>query len=379
MAVARAEALPPILAEYEKWLRSRGYGRTVIPFYRRVAARVLKLGVSDDALDRLKDALHECRAETERRVLSAGRTFLRFLGVEAPPPRRLPPADDEADFGLYLMVDAGIRPLTVQSYLGAVRRLRAAGLHPETATPQDVRAVLASLAQRGVGPGGLRVALFALRHYFAFLIQRGVRADNPAAQMRGPRCNRPLPRPLTEAQIRALLESVPPGPNAIDLRDRTILELLAASGIRAGELCTLRLEDLDLERLQIMVHGKGGRRRISFISERAARYLQQYLEQGRPKLTTRPTQLVFVTRNGKPISRTGLHSIVRSRGERAGLGVRCFPCQLRHSLATVLLERGVDIRLIQEILGHARLSTTEIYVHVRPEQVQHAYLSHIPW
>lgn len=175
----------------------------------------------------------------------------------------------------------------------------------------------------------------------------------------------------------SLLDSVPPGPRPLDLRDRTLLELLASSGLRASEAASLRVHDLDFHRMEIRLVGKGGRARLAFFTERCAHYVRLYLVEARPLLADPGQDLLFVTRRGGRLSGPQMWSIVAKWAKKAGL--ECSPHVLRHSLATALLERGVNLRYIQEILGHARLATTEIYTRVRPDKLSSVYQETVPF
>jgi integrase/recombinase XerD len=216
----------------------------------------------------------------------------------------------------------------------------------------------------GLAHSSARVELIAVRIFFRWLAARGFIPCDPAAALRAPRPERQLPDTLNERQVRRLLESVD-GQSPLDLRDRAILELFYASGLRLSELTGARLEHLSLEEGWIRVTGKGGKTRLAPVGSEARRALADYLERARPKLVnTRTRSHVFLSRRGTALTGARVQQIVRERAAAAGLGVEPHPHQLRHSFATHLLNHGADLRVIQEMLGHADIATTQIYTHV---------------
>jgi len=207
--------------------------------------------------------------------------------------------------------------------------------------------------------------LWAVQGFFRFLVKEGLLIADPSAALERPKYRRPLPRGILNAkQVLALLNA-PDVKTTLGLRDRAILELLYATGIRNAEALTLRLQDLSMESRQIMVTGKGNKERAVPLGRITQTWLIEYLQLARPKLAgKRSPDNVFLTRRGRGFARANLCQMVRKRAQEAGLPAHATPHALRHTCATHLLQAGADIRFIQELLGHASLSTTQVYTHV---------------
>ena len=213
----------------------------------------------------------------------------------------------------------------------------------------------------------------ALRAFYKFTENEKLLPQNIAENLSLPRRWKRLPKALSDSEIEKILgqarsdKSVLPGfaETAVDLCDKAILELAYASGLRLSELRNLRLEQLHLEAGFINVIGKGNKERVVPVGRKAVDALQRYLQAGRPKLVTAKSPgNVFLTKRGTPFAPVTLWLRIKNRVERAGIGRNITPHMLRHSFATHLLEHGADLRVIQELLGHANISTTEIYTHV---------------
>lgn len=207
--------------------------------------------------------------------------------------------------------------------------------------------------------------LWAVQGFFRYLFKEGLTLSDPSAALEKPKQRKALPRGILDArQVLALL-SAPDVKTALGLRDRAILELLYATGIRNAEAITLRLEDLSLESRQIIVKGKGGKERALPVGRITQTWLLEYLQTVRPKLAhKRSPDSVFLTCKGGAFTRANFCQMVRKRAKEAGLPSYVTPHALRHTCATHLLQAGADIRFIQELLGHASLSTTQVYTHV---------------
>ena len=207
--------------------------------------------------------------------------------------------------------------------------------------------------------------LWAVQGFFRYLFKEGFTLSDPSAALEKPKQRKALPRGILDAkQVLALLNA-PDVKTALGLRDRAILELLYATGIRNAEAITLRLEDLSLESRQILVKGKGDKERALPIGRITQTWLLEYLQIVRPKLANkRSPDNVFLTRKGGAFTRANFCQMVRKRAKEAGLPSYVTPHALRHTCATHLLQAGADIRFIQELLGHASLSTTQVYTHV---------------
>jgi site-specific recombinase XerD len=258
--------------------------------------------------------------------------------------------------------------------------LRALGLPPDPA-PEDlervdrgaVRAYVRTLVRRGAAPQTVARRLAALRAFFAAARRWGVAVPDLTG-LRAPRAPRRLPRVLTRAEARRLVAG-PARPGPLGLRDRAILELLYASGLRVSELVGLDLADLDLGERLVAVRGKGGRRRRVPFGEPARDALARYLAEGRPRLAVaaRPTEAVFLSRFGRRLGVRSVHALVARAGRAAAVPRAVGPHALRHACATHLLDGGADLRAVQELLGHARLRTTQVYTHLSVRQLQAVY------
>ncbi|MDC3379154.1 tyrosine recombinase [Planctomycetota bacterium] len=282
-----------------------------------------------------------------------------------------------AGFLDYLTVERNASPHTVASY-GRDLRAFAATL-PKAARPggvntNHVREHLASLTERGLAPRSVTRALAALRSFFRFLVTEQVCEKDPTADVAGPRLDQPIPRVLEPDDVDALL-AAPKGRGALVLRDRALLELLYATGARASEAADAALSTVN-EALApadgetpvtLRVVGKGSKERVVVLGLRAQSALNDYLQTSRPRLAKGRTDAMrfLLSRTGRPLHRVDVFRIVRRNLVRACLPAdAASPHTLRHSFATHLLERGADLRVVQELLGHARVTTTQVYTHV---------------
>jgi integrase/recombinase XerD len=206
------------------------------------------------------------------------------------------------------------------------------------------------------------------------LVAQGARGDAPAVNLLPPRLLSQLPKVLSEDEVEALLAAPDVG-QPRGLRDRAMIEVLYASGLRVSELVSLRTDAVDLENGFLRVVGKGDRERVVPLGESASEAVGAYLERGRRRLAD---PHLFLNYRGRALTRGGFWLILRGHGRRAGIRKRLTPHMLRHSFATHLLERGADLRAVQMMLGHADISTTEIYTHVIRERLKRIYTSHHP-
>jgi integrase/recombinase XerC len=272
----------------------------------------------------------------------------------------------------YLGVERGASPHTLRSYAADLTEFtrfladeKIGGL-PDADT-RAVRAYVARLHQRRLSKATIARKLAAVRSCFRFLARRGALPANPARQVRSPRLGRRLPSflPVDEA---TLLLNAPPEPSAAGARDRALLELLYASGLRVAEGCGLDLDDLDEARRTVRVVGKGDKERVVPVGETALEALAAYLA-----MRGRQRGPLFLNARGGRLTPRSAHRIVRARARQVGIDQRVTPHTLRHSFATHMLGAGADLRLIQELLGHSRLSTTQRYTHVSPEHLMRVY------
>jgi len=231
-----------------------------------------------------------------------------------------------------------------------------------------------SLSRRGLSPASLARKLSALRVLARFLVRENHRGDDFTALLAGPRLSRRLPETLSPAEMERLLKA-PSGADPAALRDRALLELFYSSGLRVSELAGLALQQLDLQQGFLRVFGKGSKERVVPVGRRACDALSAYIESGRPHFVKpRTGSELFLSSRGAALSRVRLWMIVKTYAQRAGISKSVKPHLLRHSFATHLLSGGADLRSIQEMLGHASISTTQIYTAVEPQRLldQHA-------
>jgi site-specific recombinase XerD len=252
------------------------------------------------------------------------------------------------------------------------------GLEPGSISVRDLRRYLAVLAERGNSPTTIARKLAALRGMFRVQVQMEARQDNPAELLHSPKRPRRLPRVLKPAEVAALLDRIP-GDGPLQLRDRALFELAYGSGLRAQELVSLPLDALDFDSETVRVLGKGGKTRLVPVGEHARQALERYLARGRPQLIGAgdPEPMLFVSKSGRALStsdvRRRLRGWARAAAGQSPALVDAHPHALRHSFATHLLEGGADLRAIQELLGHASISTTQVYTRVESSRLRSAY------
>ena len=237
---------------------------------------------------------------------------------------------------------------------------------------------LASEKERGLAPASMKLIVVALKIFFRFLKMRSMTEKDPAELLTLPRLTRFLPETLNQVQVNRLLEVNIQG-RPFPLRDRAILELFYASGLRISELTGARLENLNLQERIIRVVGKGSKTRLVPIGRIACDAIDQYLTQERVHLIGRKTgSEVFLSRHGKKLTTQRVWQIIKEIAASAGFDTNVYPHLLRHSFATHLLANGADLRVIQELLGHADISTTQIYTHVDHRQIKDAHKRYHP-
>jgi len=235
---------------------------------------------------------------------------------------------------------------------------------PENCTIDELSEYLSERKGNGLAASSIRQIIVILKIFFRYLADRKLIAENIAEGLLAPRPDRMLPKTLNENEVELLLESVNTD-TPLGMRDRAILELLYASGLRLSEIINALLENMYLEEGFIRVTGKGNKTRVVPVGRKARRSIEHYLRSGRPKLVKPKTSShIFISVRGTQLSASRIWQIVRERAKRAGLKETVHPHQLRHSFATHLLGGGADLRIIQEMLGHADISTTQIYTHV---------------
>ena len=269
----------------------------------------------------------------------------------------------------YLTYERGLSPRTVSAYgrdlarwLGFVAGLGVGD--PGRVTAQQLREWVFSLKDGGLAATSIRRAQSALRTYYAFLLAEGAVAADPTDRLESPRATRKLPEFLSIEETTRLLES-PDESKPLFWRDRAILEVLYASGVRVSELVELPLSALDVDEGFATILGKGSKERIVPVGEPALRALGRYLRDVRPTLDGGGgLGRVFLNARGRPLRREAVWTIVKDAARRAGITRKVSPHTLRHTFATHLVEGGADLAAVQELLGHADISTTQIYTHL---------------
>jgi integrase/recombinase XerD len=270
-------------------------------------------------------------------------------------------------------------PKTVEAYRRDLTQIEERLGKPLTqASTDDLQGHLAELRARGLAPATIARRLSAARSFFANQVLLGARPDNPAAEIEPPRRQRKLPRTLSPREAERLIEAAA-GITPRALRDSALVELLYGAGLRVSEAVGLERAGVDLDERIVRCIGKGNKERIVPIGRSAAEALRRYLSRGRPYLDRRYRPELFLNAKGGPLTRAGAFLILRKVAEKAGLEPgRVHPHLLRHSFATHLLEGGADLRSVQEMLGHADLSTTEVYLHVTDKRRRESYFEAHP-
>jgi len=280
-----------------------------------------------------------------------------------------------ADYLHHLRTIDNASPHTLRAVAGDLRDLEdfmAERDQPLTAVERlDVRAYLGVLAAR-VSARTIARKLATLRSFYRWLVDRETLARSPLDGLQNPRQGRPLPEVLDVDQVVALLEA-PKTESVLDIRDRAVLELLYAAGIRVSEAAGLTLDDLHLERGSVRVMGKGRKVRDAPMHARAVGALREWLVVRPSLMNDKTSRMVFIGARGEALSDRSIRRLVDAAAKRAGTGRPVHPHELRHSFATHLLDHGTDLRHIQELLGHASVGTTQIYTHVSMEQLAKVY------
>jgi len=278
--------------------------------------------------------------------------------------------------------ERGLGGNTLQAYrrdlLKLARALQSSGQRLESARREDLLAFLAQQLRAGRSPRSVARYLSGFRQFYRWLVREGRLAEDPTALIESPKLGRGLPKALPEAQVEALL-AAPDCATAVGLRDRAMLELMYATGLRVSELTALELGSLNLNQGVLRVVGKGRKERLVPIGEQALEWLQRYLSGARPELMKgAQSPRVFVTARRAGMTRQAFwHAVVR-HARSAGITQRISPHGLRHSFATHLLNHGADLRVVQLLLGHSDLSTTQIYTHVAREGLKRLHEKHHP-
>jgi integrase/recombinase XerD len=281
-----------------------------------------------------------------------------------------------------IWAERGLSQNTLQSYrydlLQLSQHLQKNDLPLLSASRENLLHFLATQVQSGRSPRSLSRYLSVFRQFYQWLLREGRIQQDPSALIESPRLGRGLPRALSEQQVVDLLEA-PDVETALGLRDRTMLEMMYAAGLRVSELVNLELVSLGINQGIVRVMGKGGKERLVPLGEEALAWLQRYLEHSRPGLVRgAECPQVFVTNRKKGMTRQALWHAIRRYAAIAGISQPVSPHMLRHSFATHLLNHGADLRVVQLLLGHSDLSTTQIYTHIAREGLKQLHSKHHP-
>jgi len=289
----------------------------------------------------------------------------------------------------YLELEQNASPYTIRNYItdvcgsknikGLFAFLKEKGINSLGDVDRTVlRDYMAYLMEQGVVKASIARRLSAIRSFYRYLVREGILPASPVERTSSPKLDKRLPSFLTLGEVERLLNAPDPS-TPQGQRDRALLELLYASGLRVSELVNLDLGEINLDTNEIRVWGKGSKERMVLMGKPASEALHNYLEQGRPKLLgEKKTSALFINRYGQRIPERRVQKMLEDYAKKAGIEKRVHPHILRHTFATHLLDGGADLRVVQELLGHAQLSSTQIYTHVTKSQARKVYLSAHP-
>lgn len=281
------------------------------------------------------------------------------------------------EFAYYLGIERKMSPNTVASYCSDVREfLEASGTSPQSATAGDLAAYFGQVSAKLSRRSQAR-AMSALKSFFGWMIREGDRKDNPCDSLDAPKLGRHIPEVLSVEEVTAIIDSVATT-DWTGLRDRAILEILYGCGLRVSELCSLRISSVYLDERFVRVTGKGNKERLVPLGDMAADAFSDYLEARPEPALPAFSDIAFLNRFGRPLSRVAVFNLVKKQALAAGITKEISPHTFRHSFATHLVENGADLRVVQEMLGHESILTTEIYTHIDSASWQKEILNHHP-
>jgi len=291
------------------------------------------------------------------------------------------PEDVLQSFLEFLSVEKGLSENTILSYgrdikkfFQFIQRLKISFLDPgEDILGKFIR----HTSRSGLSARSITRLISSLKSFYKFLVLDGVVKKNPALSLHSPKSMLSLPKYLRVKEVERLL-SQPDEKDTRGLRDKAMLELLYATGLRASELVLLRTKDINLEDGFLICRGKGGKERIVPFGYSAVNALQKYLENARSRLMRRPCDFLFLTYRGDAFTRQGFWKLLKSYAQKANIASKISPHVLRHTFATHLLERGADLRSVQLMLGHSQITSTQIYTHVSRERLRRVYNKYHP-
>ncbi len=286
--------------------------------------------------------------------------------------------DSLQDYLNYLSVERGLAKNTLESYGRDLRQYLSyltekKNLELKNSTQATVIGYLLLLQARGKATATLSRNLAAIKSYYHFLAREGLIERDPTINLDAPKQEKRLPRVLSVQDVERLLEQ-PDLKTPVGIRDRAMLEVLYATGLRVSELVSLKINDLNLEMSYIRCFGKGSKERIVPLGSVATKYVKIYLDHARKFLASSPYEnTLFLNHHGKGLTRQGFWKIIKKYAEHLNLDIEITPHTLRHSFATHLLENGADLRSVQEMLGHADISTTQVYTHLTKDRIKEVY------
>lgn len=274
----------------------------------------------------------------------------------------------------FLTVEKGLSKNTISSYSRDLRNyisfLEREGLEPKKVLRKNLTGYLGELRDKGLVPSSIARNLSTIRRFHRFLISEGLSDIDPTENLETPKGFLRLPKTLTSDEIESLLRKPDPR-DPLGLRDRAMLELLYATGMRVSELVSVKLKDINLEVGYIITFGKGSKERVIPIHDSAVSLIKDYLKEARNKLLKkRDSPYLFIGKRGRPITRERFWQIIKGYALETGIKRKVSPHVLRHSFASHLLEHGADLRSVQVMLGHSDISTTQIYTHVTSERLK---------
>ena len=310
------------------------------------------------------------------------------MATAPPHPSTRPFGDLVLDFLAYLELERGLSRNTLEAYRTDLQQFGAwLDEHGHSALEVSHTQLTEFIGQLGTGergrgkavaPATVQRKVACLRSFYRHLRREEILEHDPTAELRAPRSAHKLPQVLSRAEVKRLLDA-PRGTEPRALRDRALLELMYACGLRASEAIGLDVADVDLEDGVLRAQGKGSKERLVPVGRTAVAAVRVYLERGRPRLVgDRAVTRLFVNSRGTGLTRQGLYKIVQRHAASAGLAGRMSPHTLRHTFATHLLAGGCDLRSVQEMLGHADIATTQIYTHLSAERLKDSYFEAHP-
>jgi integrase/recombinase XerD len=293
-----------------------------------------------------------------------------------------------AAFINYARVEKGLSQNTIDSYrrdlVKFVEFLKKGKITLADSKRDDIVDFMAGLYRRGLDSRSVARHLVSVRNLYRFMVIDGMIEDDPTINLESPKIRQALPSYLSVEEVDRLLK-LPNTRTALGLRDKALLDVLYSTGLRVSEVVGLRLGDIDFQAGCIRCTGKGNKERLVPVGRKAIESVESYVRDSRPLLLRSrkkrpeiPSSEIFINRQGRPIGRVGIWKILDGYGKAAGLRKKLTPHKLRHSFATHLLERGADLRSVQLMLGHADISTTQIYTHVLEDRLKTVYKAHHP-